>query len=305
MAFTYDVLIIGAGHNVLVVAAYLARAGLRVLVREGVMPTVELPTGVRLYYQDPNPQGGPPVLLLHGLGATADSWTFQFPALIQAGMRPIAPDMRGFGRSSYPGSWTMQEVVNDLTGLLDRLEVSSAHIVGISLGGAVTLAFGLMQPARTRSLTLVNTFARLRPRQARNYPYFLLRFLLVWLLKPEIQARMVARRIFPRPEQEDLRQALIMQVAHANPKAYRAAMWHLARFNVYPHLGKIRVPTLVVTGGRDTTVVPEVQQELVEGIPGARHEVFPESGHGVTAEEPEAFNRLLVSFIQEVERDAL
>lgn len=267
------------------------------------MPTVELPTGVRLYYQDPNPQGHPAVLLLHGLGATAESWTFQVPALIQAGMRPIAPDMRGFGRSSYPGSWTMREVVNDLAGLLDHLGVTSAHIVGISLGGAVTLAFGLMQPARTRSLVLVNTFARLRPRQARNYPYFLVRFLLVFLLDPKAQARMVAQRIFPRPEQEDLRQALIMQISHADPKAYRATMWHLARFNVYPRLGEIRVPTLVVTGGRDTTVLPEVQQELVEGIPGARHEVFPDAGHGVIAEEPEAFNRLLVAFIREVEQE--
>jgi len=264
------------------------------------MPMVHLPTGVHLHYLDPNPQGQPAVLLLHGLGATGESWSFQFPALMEAGMRPLAPDLRGFGRSSFPGSWTMPEVVADLKALLDHLGLSSVHVVGISMGGAVALAFGLTHAEYTRSLVLVNTFARLRP-QARTYPYFLLRFLLVFLLDVNLQARMVARRIFPRPEQEALRQALIAQVAQAHPRAYRLAMWRLARFNVHPRLKEVRAPTLVVTGGRDTTVLPEVQRELVEGIPGARHRVFPESGHGLTAEDPEAFNRVLLAFLQEVE----
>ncbi len=264
------------------------------------MPTAHLSTGVHQHYLDPNPQGRPAVLLLHGLGATGESWSFQFPTLTQAGMRPVAPDMRGFGRSSYPGSWTINEVVEDLKALLDHLNLPAAHVVGISMGGTVALAFGLTYPQRTRSLVLVNTFARLRPR-LHSFPYFLLRFLLVFMLDVKLQARMVARRIFPRPEQEALRQALIAQVAQAHPQAYRLAMWRLARFDVHARLGEVRVPTLVVTGGRDTTVFPEVQRELVEGIPGARHEVFPDAGHGLTAEEPDSFNHLLVSFIQEVE----
>ncbi|MBE3067962.1 MAG: alpha/beta fold hydrolase, partial [Chloroflexi bacterium] len=55
----------------------------------------------KLHYLDPNPAGHPAVLLLHGLGADASSWTLQLPALTGAGFRPIATDIPGFGQSPY------------------------------------------------------------------------------------------------------------------------------------------------------------------------------------------------------------
>ncbi len=265
------------------------------------MFTVTLPWGLRMAYLDPNPEGAPAVLLLHGLGATGASWEMQFPALIQAGMRPVAPDLRGFGQSSYPGSWTMEEVVRDLTALLDHLGLDRVHVVGISMGGAVALAFGYMHPERTRSLVLVNTFARLRPRRLRYYPYFLLRFLLVHLMGLDAQARLVAKRLFPRPEQEELRQALLAQIAQAHPRAYRAAMRALVRFDFRSRLSEIPLPALVVTGGQDTTVPPQLQEELAKGLPHARQVVFPEAGHGLIVEDPEGFNRVLVAFLKQVE----
>jgi pimeloyl-ACP methyl ester carboxylesterase len=59
------------------------------------MANIDLKSGLTIHYSDLNPNGNPVVLLLHGLGATGESWQMQFPALIDAGFRILAPDMRG------------------------------------------------------------------------------------------------------------------------------------------------------------------------------------------------------------------
>ena len=67
------------------------------------MAILELEPGLTIHYLDFNPGGYPAVLLLHGLGATGNSWQLQFHPLIEAGYRVLAPDMRGFGQSNFPG----------------------------------------------------------------------------------------------------------------------------------------------------------------------------------------------------------
>ena len=73
---------------------------------------------------------GPAVLLLHGFPDTHQLWRHQLPALQAAGFRTIAPDLRGFGASDKPGSYDLGAHVGDLLGVLDRLEVPAAHVVG-------------------------------------------------------------------------------------------------------------------------------------------------------------------------------
>ena len=83
---------------------------------------------------------GEPVLLLHGWPDTHDVWRHQVPALAAAGYRTIAPDLRGFGGSDKPAdvaSYGMLQMVGDLIGLLDRLGIERAHVVGHDWGGAI------------------------------------------------------------------------------------------------------------------------------------------------------------------------
>jgi pimeloyl-ACP methyl ester carboxylesterase len=67
------------------------------------MPILKLSPGLDIFYSDPAPDGYPCVILLHGLGATNESWGYQIPALLDQRFRVIAPDIRGFGKSTYPG----------------------------------------------------------------------------------------------------------------------------------------------------------------------------------------------------------
>lgn len=263
------------------------------------MPELTLPHGVTIHYEEHHPEGSPAVLLLHGLGSAGADWLLQFEPLVQAGYRVLAPDLRGFGRSSWPGHTSVQAMAGDVALLLRELGAAPAHVVGISMGGTVALQLALDQPDLVRRLALVNTFARLRPQGLSGYLYFPLRIVLMYTLGMERQARLVAARIFPRPDQEELREQLIQRILQADPRAYRAAMWALMRFNVEGRLGEIRVPTLVVTGDQDTTVPPAAQRRLVEGIPGAQQVIIAGGGHGVIADSPDEFNRVLSSFLGE------
>lgn len=262
------------------------------------MPVFDFSPSCRIHYLDENSSSPNPVLLLHGLGANSQSWLMQTPALHRAGFRSIAPDAPGFGQSTYPGGRaSIQRFTKPIVALIEALKLSSLSVVGISMGGTMALQFTLDNPQHVSRLVLVNTFARLDVTHPRMMPYFLMRFILVHTLGIPTQARAVAKWIFPRPDQEILRQGLIEQVLQADPRAYRAAMRALARFNVQDRLGEIACPTLVVTGERDTTVPMHNQQRLAQGISNARQVVIPDAGHAVTVEKPDAFNQILVEFL--------
>ncbi len=250
-----------------------------------------------MHYLDPAPERPQAVLLLHGLGASAASWQAQIPALVKAGFRPIAVDMPGFGKTPYRGHWSPWAVAEEALALLEKLHALPAHVVGISMGGTVALASALTAPSQVRSLTLVNTFAALRPDGLRGWAYLAWRMLLIHTLGLEAQARHVVAHIFPKPEQENLRQELLTEILQADPRAYRAAMRALARFNVTNRLGEIQQPTLVITGEEDTTIPPKTQRVLAQNIPHARQVVIPQAGHAVIADHPAAFNQALLSFL--------
>jgi 3-oxoadipate enol-lactonase len=253
-----------------------------------------------LHFLDPNPDGRPAVLLLHGLGANANSWTLQLPALISASFRPIATDTPGFGDSPYDQrGWSICRMAAELAGLIEELGVGPVHVVSLSMGGTIAQQFALDYPYLTLKLVLVSTFAILRPETLNGWLYFLQRFILVNTLGLPAQAKAVSRRVFPRLQDEPLREMLVETISHADPRAYRKAMASLGLFNSVKRLGEIKVPTLVVTGKDDTTVTPARQQLLVNGIPGARQVLIPEAGHAVPVDQAEMFNRELLNFLGE------
>lgn len=262
------------------------------------MPLLPLASRLSLHYLDHNPTGSATILLLHGLGATCDSWALQIPDLTLAGFRVLAPDARGFGKSTYPGgNARIADMARDMARLLGHLQIEEATVIGISMGGTLALQLALDHPHLVNSLVLVNTFASLRPDRLGVWFYFFLRFILVHTMGLPTQAKAVAQRIFPAPEQAAMRQVLIEQICQADPRGYRAAMRALALFDVAKRLGEIRCPTLVITGENDTTVSPKIQSILAEKIPTARQVVIPGAGHAASVEQPTMFNQVVLDFL--------
>jgi 3-oxoadipate enol-lactonase len=253
-----------------------------------------------LHFLDPDPSGKPAILLLHGLGADGSSWALQMPALSQAGFRPLAPDAPGFGQSSYDGrGWNIRRVTVQMAGLLEELGTGPVHVVGLSMGGVIAQQFALDFPHLTRKLVLVSTFSVLRPEEFSGWVYFFRRMLSVVTLGQQAQAQMVAQRLFPAPQSQDLREMFVAVVMRSDPRAYRRAMLALGLFNSSRRLREIKVPTLVITGVNDSTVSPARQSLLVDGIPGARQVVIAAAGHAVSVDQAELFNQALLEFLQE------
>ncbi len=256
--------------------------------------------GLRLHYDLHNPQGLSTVVLLHGLGSCGDDWPFQLPALTPR-YRVLTPDLPGHGRSTLAPGWpTVGDYARAVVDLLDGVGERAAHFVGLSLGGAVALQCALDAPGRVRSLTIVNSFARLRSGVVGS-GRGLLRLTLVLFGPMSWVGRWVAAGLFPRAEQAALRQAAAARLASNPRRAYRAALAAAARFDVRARLRDISCPTLIVAGDGDRTVPLAAKRELAEGIPGARLAVVPDSGHATPLDQPEAFNALLLQFLGEVE----
>ena len=113
--------------------------------------------GLRFHVRDEG--SGPAVILLHGFPDTGDLWRNQAPALVGAGFRVIAPDMRGRGRSDKPpavADYGLRNMVGDVTGILDALGVEKAHVVGHDWGAAVAWLVGSLAPQRVERLVAMS-----------------------------------------------------------------------------------------------------------------------------------------------------
>jgi 3-oxoadipate enol-lactonase len=165
------------------------------------------------------------------------------------------------------------------------------------MGGVAAQQFALDYPRHVRKLVLVSTFGALRPKNISQWLYFLQRFIVVHTLGLEIQAKFVAKRVFPRPEQAELRRMAQEQIARADPRAYRAAMRALALFDSRKRLPRLNIPTLILSGANDTTVPPERQALLAQAIPNARQVILPNAGHAAAIDQAETFNHHLLEFL--------
>lgn len=102
---------------------------------------------------------GPVVILLHGFPELAFSWRHQLPALAKAGFRAIAPDQRGYGQTDVPaevGDYRIQELIADIHGLLDALDLERATFVGHDWGALVLWHMSLLSPERIERQAILN-----------------------------------------------------------------------------------------------------------------------------------------------------
>src|SRR5262247_2803742 len=186
------------------------------------------------------------LLLLHGLGSSSADWAFQMPEFEQR-HRVILIDLPGHGRSPLPARRsTIEDMAAALEVTLDSLGAPSVHALGLSLGGCVALGLALHAPARVRSLTLVNAFARLWPAGLRGAGRMAVRLALLAAAPMTAVAAHVARGLFPHPDQRDLYAAAVASLSRTSRAGYLAGVRALARFDARTRLAALRCPTLIV-----------------------------------------------------------
>lgn len=262
-----------------------------------------VPSRDRLFFSVHSPSEGSraDVVMLHGLGSCGEDWGLQIPDLARL-YRVITPDLPGHGQTGLGvRARTVDAMAQAVSELAADQGVVAAHVVGLSLGGAVALQWTVDRPDQIRSLTLVNTFARLSLAR-RGLVRMFGRIVLLLTGQMDKLGEWVAGGLFPGTDQMIVRKMAAARIA-ANPwRGYLQAGLAVSRFDSRQDLSKIKVPTLVIAGARDTTVPMRSKRELAMRIPGARLEVIPGSGHVTPIDASARFNRLLLDFLDEVER---
>jgi pimeloyl-ACP methyl ester carboxylesterase len=194
----------------------------------------------------------------------------------------------------------MELFASDVAALLDSLSVTQAHVLGISMGGMVAQQLALDRPQRVKSLVLVNTFSHLDISGVTALVALIRRALILQFFSMQRMGQFVARQLFPKPEQEALREITIERWAQNEKAAYQAASRAVLRFNVTERLGEIYCPTLIVAGENDRTVAPPHRKVLHRGIAGSELVIVPDSTHATPIDQPEVFNKAVLDFLARV-----
>jgi pimeloyl-ACP methyl ester carboxylesterase len=248
---------------------------------------------------------GPAVLLLHGFPDTHGLWLHQVPALTAAGFRTIAPDLRGFGASDRPGEYGMGAHVGDLLGVLDRLEVPAAHVVGHDWGAAIGWALASLAPDRVRSLAALSVghpaaFARGGVAQ-REKSWYMLLFQFEGVAEQWLAANDFAnlREWSGHPDADAVAARLAEPGAlTAALGIYRDSLPPSSLVSPPPSLPPVAAPTLGVwsTGDRFLLEGPMVASEAFVAGPW-RYARVDAAGHWLQLDNPDAVNGLLLDFL--------
>lgn len=265
--------------------------------------------GVELHYVEAGE--GPLVVLLHGFPEFWYSWRKQIPALVRAGHRVIAPDLRGYNESSKPRdvhSYKMQTIVQDVAALIARSGDVPCDVVGHDWGGIASWFHAMMHPDQVRRLVVLNAphpvplrreMKRSRSQRLRlAYQLFFNVPLVPDALLAMGGLKTLMRRAgrFTDAELREYAKAWRWPgTIRAMLGYYRAMMRHRAELT--PLVRPIERPTMLIFGERDPVFTVATTENFDDQVPGVRVERIPEAGHFVQTDAPEKVNRLLVEFL--------
>jgi 3-oxoadipate enol-lactonase len=262
--------------------------------------------GIRIAYSTWGRRDRSPVVLIQGLGMDGRGWALQRGAFGRH-HHCLAPDNRGTGHSDAPfGPYDLSRMADDVLAAMDDAGIARAHIVGASMGGVIAQIIGVLHPERAISLTLACTACRHHEWRRELLAEWanavgargmsaLMDDAMRWLIGPRLQRRF---GVFVNV----LARVLVQTKAHAFVAQVDAILD--ASDELRTELPTITVPTLIVTGSQDTLTPLGDAEELAELISTSRLYVVRGAAHGVMAEAPNAFNDVVLRFIDEVDAAA-
>ena len=246
---------------------------------------------------------GEPILLIHGSGPGVTAWANWRGVIpeLSARARVIAPDMIGFGYTQCPAGRRLdpEAWVNQLTGLLDALDIATVSVVGNSFGGAIALALAQRHPQRVKRLVLMGSAGLSFPITEGLEK--------VWGYQPSLQAMGELMEVFAYDHslinddlvrmryEASIRDDVQTRFAQLFPAPRQQGVEMLA----LPEAALRELPqqTLLIHGRDDRVIPQEVSERLLRLIPHAQLHVFGECGHWVQIERARDFTRLLIDFL--------
>ncbi|PKZ65984.1 3-oxoadipate enol-lactonase [Gordonia terrae] len=240
---------------------------------------------------------GPAVVLSNSLGSTHRMWDAQIAALEER-FRVVRYDTRGHGDSPVPpGPYSIDELADDVIGLLDRLDIERAHLVGLSLGGMTMMRVAARNPERVNRLALLCTAAYLPPAQGWTD-----RAALVRADGTSAVAAAVVQRWFTPgylAANTEAQQGYEAMVAATPTEGYAACCEAIAAMDQRAELSSIIAPTLAIAGADDPATPPDLLRDIVDAVPHGRLLVVPDSAHLANAEQPGTITPALLEHLEQ------
>jgi pimeloyl-ACP methyl ester carboxylesterase len=240
---------------------------------------------------------GPPLVLVHGIGAARDAWRFMVPKL-KDHFTVISYDLRGHGTSPMPdGEFGIDELVADLERVRERSGFDKVNVAGHSLGGQIGPAYARAHPDRVLKLGLLSTAAFrteddsakvwgvVRAMEEKGIPQVLETLTARWFTDEFISAN------------PDLVQRRLKQVVDTDPDVFMNVFRIYAGVEMGPWLHEVTAPSLVLTGENDGGCNPRLNKLIHEALPNSELVILPYVKHSILVEAADAVSDHLIRFM--------
>ncbi|HEY1921989.1 MAG TPA: alpha/beta fold hydrolase [Tepidisphaeraceae bacterium] len=252
--------------------------------------------GSDLFYHEAGK--GLPLVLLHGFPLDHHVWQAQVHDLASVS-RVITPDLRGFGKSTNNGTFTLQGLAEDLYILLSQIHALPCVLGGLSMGGYVALAYQRQYASTLRGLILIDTRAASDDPEARAG-----RDAMIELARTGGSSA-VAEKMMPRMLAPDTAQShpqIAAEVRSIMESCPAQTMQHALaamrdRPDSRPALTRIAAPTLIIVGDSDAITPPAASEEMHKSIPGSTLSIISGAGHMSPMEQPQQVSRAIKQFL--------
>lgn len=245
---------------------------------------------------------GTPLIMIMGLGAPGEKWRHNYELLSQW-FQCIVPDNRGAGQSDKPEmeAYTTEDMSEDILGIMDALCIEKAHVMGVSMGGAIAQKVALKAPDRVKSLILTSTFASVSTAFENAITLLCdLKEDTDPLILKQLNLWMTYGQYTQMHHPEKIEKTITTDAAYQYPMpvyAYKAQARACLSHDTSHRLGELKMPVLVAAGGKDLFMNMEKTMELVKGIPHAEFYLSPEGGHVHQWEYPEVYDSTVLGFL--------
>lgn len=225
------------------------------------------------------------------LGADSRMWAPQVEVFSEQ-WNTVTVDMRGHGRTPISGDRpSIEMLADDIVAVADRLGVEDFAFCGLSIGGVIGQCLAARHPERVKSLVLAATgLTIMTPVLLQERANRVLAEGMPWI--SEVSAQRWFTEEF-RSKRPDAVEAKMAAMRNLHPRGYADACVALSGFDGQAYAGKIKAPTLVISGAMDIATPPISGRQLAAAIDGAVYAEIPNASHLCNMEQPEIFNQLL------------
>lgn len=262
---------------------------------------VKLSNGLKIEYAEAGDSLGVPVILLHGYGDSFRSFDLVVSRLPKS-FHVYALSQRGHGDSGRPASgYNPRDFAADVAAFMEAVKLKQAVIVGHSMGSYVAQRLALDYPDRVRGLVLIGSFVTVRGHQGVKelWDSTISRF------GDSVDAefiRQFQQSTFQKPIPPEFFDTVIRESSKIPGRVWKTTMAELMKTDFSDQLGRIKAPTLIVWGDKDSFFLRAEQDRLANAIAGSKLLVYDGIGHCPNWEDPERVAADLTTFIEKLGR---